>query len=50
MDALRRHRGRPSKALLGALVDEVRSFSPHEQNDDLTLIVARRGGARPAEA
>jgi len=23
-------------------VDEVRSFSPHEQQDDLTLIVARR--------
>ena len=51
VDALRRHRDRPSKALLGALVDEVRSFSPQEQNDDLTLIVARRRNAsRPAEA
>jgi phosphoserine phosphatase RsbU/P len=45
VDALRRHRDRPSKALLGALVEEVRSFSPEEQQDDLTLIVARRGGA-----
>jgi serine phosphatase RsbU (regulator of sigma subunit) len=42
IDALRRHRHRPSKALLGALVDEVHAFSPHEQHDDLTLIVARR--------
>ncbi len=42
VEALRRLRGRPSKALLGALVDEVRAFSPHEQHDDLTLIVARR--------
>jgi serine phosphatase RsbU (regulator of sigma subunit) len=43
VDALRRHRDRPPKALLGALVDEVRAFSPQEQSDDLTLIVARRG-------
>jgi hypothetical protein len=32
-------------------VDEVRAFSPHEQQDDLTLIVARRRGeARTAVA
>jgi serine phosphatase RsbU (regulator of sigma subunit) len=42
VDALRRHRGRASAAVLASLVDEVRSFSPHEQYDDLTLIVARR--------
>jgi phosphoserine phosphatase RsbU/P len=42
LDALRRHRGHPSEAVLSALVDEVRSYSPHEQHDDLTLIVARR--------
>jgi len=38
--------------MLSFLVDEVRSFSPHEQHDDLTLIVARRrgGGARVATA
>jgi serine phosphatase RsbU (regulator of sigma subunit)/catechol 2,3-dioxygenase-like lactoylglutathione lyase family enzyme len=40
--ALRKHRDRPSKSVLASLVDEVRSFSPHEQQDDLTLIVARR--------
>jgi phosphoserine phosphatase RsbU/P len=45
VDALRRHRDRPPDALLACLVDEVRSFSPHEQHDDLTLIVARRRSA-----
>jgi serine phosphatase RsbU (regulator of sigma subunit)/catechol 2,3-dioxygenase-like lactoylglutathione lyase family enzyme len=42
VSALRRHREEPPEALLSRLVDEVRSFSPHEQHDDLTLIVARR--------
>jgi serine phosphatase RsbU (regulator of sigma subunit)/catechol 2,3-dioxygenase-like lactoylglutathione lyase family enzyme len=42
VDALRRHRDRPPDSLLACLLDEVRSFSPHEQHDDLTLIVARR--------
>lgn len=42
VDALRRHHDRPPESLLASLVDEVRSFSPHEQHDDLTLIVARR--------
>jgi serine phosphatase RsbU (regulator of sigma subunit) len=41
VDALRRHRDRPPESLLASLVDEVHSFSPHEQNDDITLIVAR---------
>ena len=40
-DALRRHRGLCSKELLSAIVGEVRRFSPHEQNDDITLIVAK---------
>ena len=44
VDALRRHREGPMESLLGSLVDEVRSFSPHEQQDDLTVIVARRRG------
>jgi serine phosphatase RsbU (regulator of sigma subunit) len=30
------------QALMNAIVDEVRTFSPHEQHDDITLIVARR--------
>ncbi len=45
VDALRRHRDRSPESLLACLVDEVRSFSPHEQHDDLTLIVARRRSA-----
>ena len=28
-------------ALIAALVAELRAFSPHEQQDDITLIVAR---------
>jgi serine phosphatase RsbU (regulator of sigma subunit)/catechol 2,3-dioxygenase-like lactoylglutathione lyase family enzyme len=42
VEALRRNRQRPTDSLLASLVDEVRAFSPHEQHDDLTLIVARR--------
>jgi serine phosphatase RsbU (regulator of sigma subunit) len=45
VDALRRHRDRTPESLLDSLVDEVRTFSPHEQQDDLTLIVARRRSA-----
>jgi len=40
-DALRRHRDLCSPELLSAIVGEVRRFSPHEQNDDITLIVAK---------
>jgi serine phosphatase RsbU (regulator of sigma subunit)/predicted enzyme related to lactoylglutathione lyase len=39
--ALRRHRELPSQSLLASIVDEVRQFSPHEQHDDITLIVAK---------
>lgn len=41
IETLRRHRALSSQALLDAIVDEVRRFSPHEQHDDITLIVAR---------
>jgi sigma-B regulation protein RsbU (phosphoserine phosphatase) len=44
VDVLRRHRDRSPQSLLSSIVDEVRAFSPHEQNDDITLIVARRRG------
>jgi serine phosphatase RsbU (regulator of sigma subunit) len=40
VDALRRHRALPSETLIAALVDEVRQFNRHEQQDDITLIVA----------
>jgi serine phosphatase RsbU (regulator of sigma subunit) len=41
MEALRRGHGLCSRDLLASVVDEVRRFSPHEQHDDITLIVAR---------
>jgi serine phosphatase RsbU (regulator of sigma subunit) len=40
-EALRRHRQLPSPDLLTAVADEVRRFSPDEQHDDITLIVAK---------
>jgi serine phosphatase RsbU (regulator of sigma subunit)/catechol 2,3-dioxygenase-like lactoylglutathione lyase family enzyme len=49
VDALRRHHDRSPEALVASLVEEVRSFSPHEQHDDLTLIVARRRSALSSE-
>jgi len=44
IEALRRHRELPPPALLSAIVDEVRAFSPREQHDDITLIVGRCKG------
>ena len=40
-ETLRKYRGLCSQELLGAVVEEVQRFSPHEQNDDITLIVAK---------
>jgi len=39
--ALCRHRTLSSSDLLTAVVDEVQRFSPREQHDDITLIVAK---------
>ncbi|PYT80555.1 MAG: hypothetical protein DMG40_12375 [Acidobacteria bacterium] len=41
VDALYEHRDLPPQNLLASLVKRVRSFSPHEQRDDITLLVAR---------
>jgi serine phosphatase RsbU (regulator of sigma subunit)/catechol 2,3-dioxygenase-like lactoylglutathione lyase family enzyme len=41
IEALRRYSGCSSSALLESLVEEVRQFSPHQQHDDITLVVAR---------
>ncbi len=41
VEALRRHRKLPSQALLESVVKEVQRFSPQEQHDDITLIVAK---------
>jgi serine phosphatase RsbU (regulator of sigma subunit)/predicted enzyme related to lactoylglutathione lyase len=39
--ALRQHQELPCERLLTAIVDEVRRFSPDEQHDDITAIVAK---------
>jgi serine phosphatase RsbU (regulator of sigma subunit) len=41
IEALRRNRDLSSKDLLRSIIEEVRQFSPHEQHDDITLIVAK---------
>jgi len=45
-EALLRYRGLSSREMLSAIVDEVRRFNPDEQQDDITLIIAKCG-ARP---
>ena len=40
-DALHRHRHLPSHALLTAIADELQGYSHEEQQDDITLIVAK---------
>jgi phosphoserine phosphatase RsbU/P len=42
--ALRRGRELSPQALLTSIIDEVRQFSPHEQHDDITLVVAKGKG------
>jgi serine phosphatase RsbU (regulator of sigma subunit) len=41
IDALRLHGRQPSQAMAASIVDEVQQFSPGEQYDDITLIVAK---------
>ena len=41
VSALRRHRELSAQPMLTAMLDEVKQFSPHEQQDDITLIVAK---------
>jgi serine phosphatase RsbU (regulator of sigma subunit)/catechol 2,3-dioxygenase-like lactoylglutathione lyase family enzyme len=41
IEGLRRHRGLPSQGVLTSIVEEVRRFSPQEQVDDITLVVAK---------
>jgi serine phosphatase RsbU (regulator of sigma subunit) len=41
VEVLRRNRELSIKTLMASMVDEVRRFSPHEQHDDTTLIVAK---------
>jgi serine phosphatase RsbU (regulator of sigma subunit) len=44
VEACRERRHLPAPALLESIVDDVRAFSPHEQHDDITMIVARCRG------
>jgi len=44
LEALRRHRERPLRDLLAAVIEDVQRFSPREQHDDITLIVAKCRG------
>jgi serine phosphatase RsbU (regulator of sigma subunit) len=41
VEILWRYRELPAKALIDSIVDEVRRFSPSEQQDDITIIAAR---------
>jgi serine phosphatase RsbU (regulator of sigma subunit)/catechol 2,3-dioxygenase-like lactoylglutathione lyase family enzyme len=41
IESLLRHRAQPSQSLLQSIVADVREFSPHEQHDDITLIIAK---------
>jgi serine phosphatase RsbU (regulator of sigma subunit) len=41
VDVLQQHRELSAHRLLGSVVEEIQKFSPHEQLDDITLIVAR---------
>ncbi len=45
IEALQRHREASSQAVLASIVDEVQRFSPHEQHDDITLIIAKHRGS-----
>jgi serine phosphatase RsbU (regulator of sigma subunit) len=45
IEATRRHRRLASEAMLASIVDDVRGFSPREQHDDITLIVAKCRGS-----
>jgi serine phosphatase RsbU (regulator of sigma subunit)/catechol 2,3-dioxygenase-like lactoylglutathione lyase family enzyme len=42
IETLRRYRHQSAQSVVSSVVDEVRSFSPHEQHDDITLIIAKR--------
>ncbi len=42
IESLRRHRHLAPDSLVTSLVTDIRAFSPHEQRDDITIIIARR--------
>jgi serine phosphatase RsbU (regulator of sigma subunit)/catechol 2,3-dioxygenase-like lactoylglutathione lyase family enzyme len=44
IETLQRHRGASCESALACIVEEVQLFSPHEQHDDITLILAHYRG------
>jgi serine phosphatase RsbU (regulator of sigma subunit)/predicted enzyme related to lactoylglutathione lyase len=46
VDALRQNSKHPSQEIVTSVIDEVRKFSPHEQQDDITLMVAKCTGSQ----
>jgi sigma-B regulation protein RsbU (phosphoserine phosphatase) len=44
VDALQQRSELPPKDLLKSLVEDIRQFSPDQQHDDITLVVARCTG------
>ncbi len=47
LDCLQRDRHLPAHLLVGAVIDQVHRHCPHEQQDDITLIVAKCRAATP---
>jgi len=41
IEALQRHRGASAQTLIASLLDEIRQFNPREQQDGITLIIAK---------
>jgi serine phosphatase RsbU (regulator of sigma subunit)/predicted enzyme related to lactoylglutathione lyase len=41
VEAVERHRGQEARRIVSSVVGELQSFSPQEQHDDITLIVAK---------
>jgi serine phosphatase RsbU (regulator of sigma subunit) len=41
VESLRRHREQSSPDMVASIVADVKEFSPHEQSDDMTIIVAK---------
>jgi len=41
VESLRRHRDQLSSVLVASIIEDVKTFSPHEQSDDMTLIIAK---------
>jgi serine phosphatase RsbU (regulator of sigma subunit)/catechol 2,3-dioxygenase-like lactoylglutathione lyase family enzyme len=44
VDSLRRHCDQQPGGLMNCILEDVKQFSPHEQHDDITLLVARCAG------